>query len=144
MSTDGTYTLNVPDINTTWIVEGRANGYETNASSRQEVAISGSSETGVNLVLSRIQRGGQDYQIKPPEVKSMSPSTGGVIDNTQTGVKVVIPANALGSSSEAGQVTMKETTGVAQTNYAKPAGGVGKEIKAVDSEGSDGTVIADM
>ncbi len=143
VSADGTYTMTVPNTNATWLVQGAGDGYETIAVNRQRVTISGSPVSGVNIVMTRLKIGGLEYNIKPPKVESITPAVGGVLDATDTGVKITVPANALGSSVDAGQITTKETTGIPSTNLAKPAGNIGKEIKAADSSGNAITKLND-
>lgn len=141
---DGTYYLNLPDVSTTWLISAAGDGYETLAVNKQKITVTTpQSITGKNILMTKIKIAGVEYAVKPPEVKAVTPATGGVIDNKNTGVKVTVPANALGSSTDSGQITTKETTGVPSTNLAKPAGNIGKEIKASDSSGNAITKLND-
>ncbi len=141
---DGIYYLNLPDVSTTWLISAAGDGYETIAVNKQKITVTEPQNiTGKNILMTKIKIAGIEYTVKPPEVKAVTPATGGVIDNKNTGVKVTVPANALGSSTDSGQITTKETTGVPSTNLAKPAGSIGKEIKASDSSGNAITKLND-
>lgn len=76
----------------------------------------------------------------------MTPANGGVIDDTATGgtgVKITVPANALGSSSSSGRMNVAETSSVTKTNSANPFGGKGKNITATDNSGQPITNLND-
>ncbi|PKM47783.1 MAG: hypothetical protein CVV03_01820 [Firmicutes bacterium HGW-Firmicutes-8] len=139
VDSSGTYTLTVPSTETTWMVQAAGDGYGTTLQNRQAVTISGASVSNKNLIMTPLT----GYNIKPPKVESITPAMGGVLDDKDAGIKVTVPANALGSSVDSGQITAKETTGVHVTNLAKPAGSIGKEIKAADSSGNAITKLND-
>lgn len=141
LNSDGTYSLEVTDG--TWIVQAAGDGYDMPPLTRQRVIVAGASAPNISLVMTRIKINGVDYQIKPPKAEPITPAVGGVLDDPSANVKIIVPANALGSSVDAGQITAKETTSVPTTSLAKPAGNVGKEIKAADASGSAITKLND-
>ncbi|MFH1326393.1 MAG: hypothetical protein ABIH48_02905, partial [Candidatus Falkowbacteria bacterium] len=78
--------------------------------------------------------------------RTITPSSGGTVDDTNfggTGVKMVIPPNALGSDSNSGNVSVQTTSAVTKTTSAEPFGGVGKTISATDSPGNAITNLDD-
>lgn len=141
LNSDGTFTIDV--TNGTWFVQAAGDGYETTVLNRPKVTVGGESEADINIVMTRLKINGVDYQIKAPKAEPITPAVGGVLDDPQSNVKIIVPANALGSSVDAGQITAKETTGIPTTSLAKPAGNVGKEIKAADASGSAITKLND-
>lgn len=143
LNSDGTYSISVN--NGIWTVQAAGDGYETLPLNRQRVTVGGGSPTGINVIMTRLKKAnGEDYEIKPPKTEPITPAVGGVLDDPLSKVKIIVPANALGSSVDAGQITAKETTGIPTTPLAKPAGNVGKEIKAADASGSAITKLNDF
>ncbi|MDT3698542.1 MAG: carboxypeptidase regulatory-like domain-containing protein [Thermincola sp.] len=141
LNSDGTFSIEVTDG--TWTVQAAGDGYETTVLNRQKVTLDGESEADINIIMTRLKINGVDYEIKAPKAEPITPAVGGVLDDPQSNVKIIVPANALGSSVDAGQITAKETTGIPTTSLAKPAGNVGKEIKAADASGSAITKLND-
>lgn len=131
---NGNYTLYV---NTgTWKVFAVADGYAEAGYSGNPINIS-TSVSGKDITLS------SQISLNPPKSKPITPSSGGTLEDTTAGVKLTIPANALGSSTSAGNIQAKETNNVRQTDSARPIGGKAKEIKATDSSGNPITTLND-
>ncbi len=128
IQTGNNYTLNL--TGGTWTVFARADGYE---SSKHTVVVASTGRT-LNLSLANIPGYVRTERVTTP----LSPSKGGVVKNTDAGEKfaVVLPAGALGSSSESGSVSTKVTTAVvAKTPTAEVVGGKGIEITPKDGAG---------
>lgn len=120
----------------TWRIYGVAEGYAEVAYASNPITVA-SSVTGRNITLSTT------VSLNAPKSKSITPSSGGTLEDTTAGVKVQVPANALGSSNSAGNLTAKETNNVRGTGSARPFGGKAKEISATDSNGSPITTLND-
>ncbi|MFC1787723.1 carboxypeptidase regulatory-like domain-containing protein, partial [Patescibacteria group bacterium] len=140
----GFYSLGV--INGDWKVYGTADGYlETQYSTAGLpvlITVSGGDQTNKDIKLNP----NTNWQTKSKN-KPMVPASGGVIDDTGTGgtgVKMTVPANALGSSSSSGTVKMSKTSAVAKTNSATPFGGQGQNITANDNSGQPITNLNDF
>ena len=126
---NGAYSLPVP-AGTTWDVFAR----NDKGSSGSVSDIVGGA-TGKNITLSSTLAGAS-YIAEEPKVEPMTPADGGVMDDSDnTGVKLNIPANALGTGGNPGQIKASETTAIPKTETSQPLGGVGKEITATDSDG---------
>ena len=123
----GAYSLAID--NGTWIVRAHSQGYEAGPVS---VIVSNNNPTQT-LTLAAIS----GFIVKPERQENITPTTGGLLTNTDigTGFKLNIPANALGTSANAGTVTT-------QTNTAMPTPSSGSilsknavTISASDSSG---------
>lgn len=123
---DGTYVLNVGDGE--WAVTANAYGY-AEKSLNGNVIINGSSSAGNDIQFS------STVTLSNPETKTITPSQGGIVSETDINTNVTIPANALSTSSSAGSVTVKETNNVADTATTDVIGN-GFEVTAVDSGGT--------
>ena len=77
-----------------------------------------------------------DDRLKDPISKPLIPSTGGSVKDTDMGVNVIIPPQAMGSGSNSGQINVTETNSISSTVSAKPMSGKGKNITAKDSTGN--------
>ena len=64
------------------------------------------------------------------------------MEDATAGIKVTFPASALGSSTSAGNVQIKETNNIRSTSTAQPVGGTAQEIKVTDSDGTPITTFA--
>ena len=85
---------------------------------------------------------GANFISDAPRTAPITPSSGGVIDDSDnTGVKITLPANALGTGDNSGNVTAKETASLPSTTNFETFGGIGKEITATDSNGSPITTL---
>ncbi|MFZ5644842.1 MAG: S-layer homology domain-containing protein [Bacillota bacterium] len=112
----------------TWVFKASTDGYY---SSEQTVSITGTDTVTISL--------SNEAQTKT-STTVVKPSQGGAISSSETGVNLVIPANALGSDSTNASVTAATTTAVAETATAKPMG-TAKEINITDSEGNSITSL---
>lgn len=74
-------------------------------------------------------------QISTPKSLPITPSQGGVISDTHAGMKLTLPSNALGTSTNPGTIITKETSLLPNTPGGEPVGGKAKEIAATDSNG---------
>lgn len=129
------YTLNLTEGS--WTIFARADGYE---SSRHSVLVGEAGRT-LNLVLATIPGHIQTERVTTP----FAPSKGGVIKNTDAGERfaVVLPAGALGGSSDSGSISTKVTTAVVtKTPTAEVIGGKGIEITPKDATGKPITSLA--
>jgi hypothetical protein len=133
--TDGTYELSVKS--SIWTVNAGGMGYiEGTAVS---VDTSSASQTGKNFSLTALTGGDA---LNPPKTESITPSSGGTINDSGTNTKIVVPPNALGSGSDAGQITTNENNQVPTTPSANPLGN-GQDITATDSDGNPQTNLDD-
>ncbi len=101
------------------------------------IDVSAGSVTGKDIALTAT------VSLNAPKSKSITPASGGTLEDTTAGVKLTIPANALGSSTSSGNVQAKETNNVRETSSAKPVGGKAKDITATDSSGNPITTLND-
>ncbi|KKT13234.1 MAG: Cell wall-binding protein [Candidatus Falkowbacteria bacterium GW2011_GWF2_43_32] len=131
---DGTYTLNL--IDGSWNISAIANGYQEANYASNPLTIS-ANQAGVNITLTTV------VTLKAPKSKPITPNQGGTVDAPEMGVKMTIPANALGSGSSAGTTNIRQTTNVMTTASAKPLGGKGIQITASDSNNTAITNLND-
>ncbi len=124
----GNYTLYVTDGS--WRVYAVGEGYAEAALSSNPVAVSGSSVTGKDITLVT------PVTLGTPKSKPITPASGGTFQDSNLGLEITIQPNALGSSSSAGNLEVKETNNYRATSTATPLEGGAREIKATDSEGS--------
>lgn len=124
--TDSSGAYSLPVSNGTWTLHARSQGYE---SSTVNVVVSGSNQTQT-LTLSAIS----GFTVKPERQENVTPTAGGNLTNTDIGssFKLNIPANALGTSANAGTVTTKANTAV-----PTPASGTVLAKNAVSISASD-------
>lgn len=135
---DGIFSISV--IDGTYKLKGVADGYQE-GSFGQTITISGSSSASRNIKLTAANNWTSKLKSKP-----ITPANGGTIDDTGSsgsGVKVVAPPNALGSSSSSGNIKTQEVSTVSKTSSAEPLGGVGKQITATDNSGQAITNLND-
>ena len=99
----GAYTLNVD--NGTWTIRAHSNGYEGGP---LPVTVSGSNISGQTIALTAIS-GFTVYADRP---ETVTPTSGGFLTNADIGAnfQMEIPANALGTGSNAATVTTKINT----------------------------------
>ncbi|MBL7022099.1 carboxypeptidase regulatory-like domain-containing protein [Patescibacteria group bacterium] len=133
---DGTGAYSLILSSGTWRIFGAADGYldsqYSEGGSASLVAVS-TNLTNLNIKLSV-----DSNWSNQSKNKQITPSAGGIMDDTVaggTGIKLTIPANALGSSSDAGTVSATATSAVAKTNSFEPFAGEGKSITATDNSG---------
>jgi len=139
----GYYELGVVDG--TWEVFGNADGYE-----QTQYKSGGAPATLVvsdgNLTNRNIELNLRSDWSKKTKKSPMTLNQGGTIDDTGTtgtGVKLVVPANAMGTSSSSGSFNISNTTSVGATNTARPFGMEGKVVSAVDADGQPITNLND-
>ncbi|MFA5954625.1 MAG: carboxypeptidase regulatory-like domain-containing protein [Patescibacteria group bacterium] len=126
--TNGNYTL--PVNGGVWKVFAVAEGYAEVGYTNNPIDVTGGSVSGKNITLSTT------VSLRAPKSKPITPASGGTLEDTTAGVKLTIPANALGSSTSAGNIQVKETNNVRATSSALPVGNKAKEIKATNSSGN--------
>lgn len=125
----GAYSLAVG--NGTWTLRAHAPGYEGGP---LPVVVNNNSPSGQNMTLTAIS----GFTVKPEKPETVAPNTGGFLTNTDIGdkFKLNIPANALGTGSNAATVTTKINTAMPNP----PSGAILSKnavtISAVDSSGS--------
>lgn len=130
---NGVYTLYVSSG--VWKVYAVAEGYAEAGYSANPIDVTGGSVTGKNITVT------SSVSLNPPKSKPITPASGGTLEDTTAGVKLTIPANALGSSTSSGNIQAKETNNVRETDSARPVGGKAKDIKATDSSGNPITIL---
>lgn len=125
----GVYSLSVDSGS--WTVRAHSMGYEGSLSG---VSTQSGNAAGQTVALSAIS----GFVVKPEKQETVTPSSGGFLTNTDIGsnFKLDIPANALGTGSNAGTVKTQLNTAVP----TPPTGAVMSKnavtISAVDSAGS--------
>ena len=132
---NGNYTLAVNSG--FWKVYAVAEQYAETEFASNPIDVTGGSVTGKDITLSGT------VSLDPPKSKSITPASGGTLEDDVAGVKLTIPANALGSSTSAGNLQAKETNNVRGTASSTPLGGKAQEIKATDSDGNPITTLND-
>ncbi|MBI2623715.1 MAG: carboxypeptidase regulatory-like domain-containing protein [Candidatus Liptonbacteria bacterium] len=130
---DGTYSL--PVSAGTWTISAVVDGYAAGSYS-SNVVITNASSSGVNINLDTTRT------VAAPVAEPITPSQGGTLRNSSGTLEVSIPANALGSSANSGQVKATEATSLVQTSTARPIG-KGQDIKAYDSSNNAITTLND-
>jgi hypothetical protein len=130
---DGTYNLGV--IDGSWTVWGNADGgldtQYTIDGVPSVITIDGGSVVDAHIWIDE-----NESWVSKKKSAPMTPASGGTVDDSDTdgtGVKLTIPANALGSSSDSGSVNVSNTSAVAQTQTASPFCSMGVTITAKDS-----------
>ena len=139
----GYYELGVIDGD--WSVYGQSDGYEqsqySEAGEATSLTVAGSALTEKNIKLAI-----RENWTKKTKKSSVTPSQGGIIDDTGTGgtgVKVTLPANSLGDSNSAGSVNITNTTAVSRSASNAPFAAEGKVISVVDANGQAITNLND-
>lgn len=126
--TDGAYSLAVD--NGSWTIYAHSQGYEGGPIF---VTVSNDNPTGKTVTVSAIS----GFTMKADTLESITPSSGGYVTNSNIGsaFKLNIPANALGTGSNASTLTTNVNTGMPNP----PTGSILKtnsvSITAVDSSG---------
>ncbi|TSC78088.1 MAG: hypothetical protein G01um101424_222 [Parcubacteria group bacterium Gr01-1014_24] len=130
----GAYTLNVD--NGTWTIRAHSHGYEGGP---LPVTVSNNSPSGQNLALTAIS----GFTIKAERPETVTPASGGFLTNTDIGnfFQMEIPANALGTGSNAATVTTRVNTAMPNP----PSGAIlSKNAVSIDAVGSDGSPISSL
>ncbi|MBI2514685.1 carboxypeptidase regulatory-like domain-containing protein [Candidatus Wolfebacteria bacterium] len=131
---DGTYSL--PVSAGTWTVSAVADGYQAANYSSNPVVITASSVSGVDINLT------STVTLTAPTVNPIVPSQGGTVRDSSGRVEIQVPANALGSSANTGQIKSTETSALISTATARPVG-TGQDIKAYDSSNNSISTLND-
>ncbi len=125
----GVYSLAVK--NGTWSVRAHSMGYEGGPNT---VTVAGNSPSGQTITLSAIS----GFTMKPERQETVTPTSGGLFTNSDIGdsFKLNIPANALGTGSNAGTVKSQVNTAVPRYVSGSVLSKSAVSISAVDSSGS--------
>ncbi|OGJ58108.1 hypothetical protein A2635_03050, partial [Candidatus Peribacteria bacterium RIFCSPHIGHO2_01_FULL_51_9] len=128
--TDSSGLYSLPVKAGVWSIHARSLGYEGGPAT---VTITTASKTDQNILLSAIS----GFTIVPERQETVTPTSGGILSNSNIGAgfKLNIPANALGTGSNASTVKTQSNTGM-----PSPASGTilsknAVTITAVDSSG---------
>ncbi len=128
--TDSTGAYSLAVDNGTWSVRAHSKGYEGGPNS---IVVSNNSPSSQNITLSAIS----GFTLSADTSETITPSSGGYLTNSNIGsaFKINIPANALGTGSNASTVTTNVNTALPNP----PSGSILKinsvTISAVDSSG---------
>ena len=131
---DGTYELSIS--NGFWLVRVVSDANQetsyTESGSPAAIQVNGVSLTGKNITMN--SRSG--YTAIEPKSSPITPASGGTIDDfDNTGVKITIPASALGTDTSSATLNITDTYTVPSTGSIVPLGGKGKNITATNSSG---------
>ncbi len=135
---NGLFSLGVG--NGTYILRGAAEGY-SETKYADLLITTGAGDGDNNIKLTVDANWSSKLKSKP-----MTPASGGTMDDslsTGTGVKLVVPPNALGSGTSSGNIKTNEISSVSKTSSAQPLGSKGKEITAQDNSGQAITSLND-
>lgn len=114
----------------TWTVNARSIGYSGSTST----TVGSASVSGQNITLAAIS----GFTLRPERQETVTPTQGGLITNSDIGsnFKLNIPANALGTGSNAGTVKTQSNTAVPNAANGNVMSKNAVTISAVDSSGS--------
>ncbi|MBM3260910.1 hypothetical protein FJY93_00660 [Candidatus Kaiserbacteria bacterium] len=123
----GNYSLAVSSG--TWTVTARSIGY----SGATTASVVGGSASGQNIALSAIS----GFTVRPERQENVTPTMGGLLTNSDIGnaFKLNIPANALGTGSNAGTVKTQNNTALPNIVNGTVLAKSGVSISAVDASG---------
>jgi hypothetical protein len=124
----GAYSLAVD--NGTWTVRAHSIGYEGGP---KTVTVSNNSPSGQNIALSAIS----GFTVKQERQETIIPTSGGLITNSDIGssFKMNIPANALGTGSNAGTIKTQNNTAVPTPSTGAVLSKNAVKISATDASG---------
>ncbi len=130
----GAYSLAVG--NGTWTLRAHAPGYTGGPT---PVTVLNNSPSSQTITLTAIS----GFTVKPEKPETVTPTSGGFLTNTDIGsnFKLNIPANALGTGSNAATVTTKQNTAM-----PNPSSGsiLSKNAVTISAVGSDGSKISSL
>lgn len=128
--TDSAGAYSLPVKNGTWTVRAHSMGYEGGPTT---VTVAGNSPSGQTITLSAIS----GFTMKAERQETVTPTQGGLITNSDIGdsFKLNIPANALGTGSNAGTVKSQVNTAVPRYVSGTVLSKNAVSISAVDSTG---------
>ncbi|MFH1145438.1 MAG: carboxypeptidase regulatory-like domain-containing protein [bacterium] len=132
---NGNYVL--PVSSGVWRVFAVAEGYAETPFASNPIDVTGGSVISKNIGLNAT------FALNPPKSKPITPANGGTLEDLTSGIRLNIPANALGTSTSASNLSAKETNNVRETGSARPVGGKASEIKATDASGNPITNLND-
>ena len=123
----GAYGLSVD--NGTWTIRAHSLGYSGGPVS---VSVSNVSLSGQNINLSAIS----GFSIKPERQETITPTSGGLLTNSDiSGFKLNIPANALGTGSNANTIKTQNNTAVPNPSIGTALTKNAVTVSAIDSSG---------
>ncbi|MFC1957566.1 carboxypeptidase regulatory-like domain-containing protein [Chloroflexota bacterium] len=125
---DGSYALYVSSGD--WRLTGVADGYQEKEYTGNPVAVTGSSVSGINILLSGT------VSLKPPRAQPFRPASGATFNDRNAGLKITVPPMAAGSGTSDFQVQGRETSNIPSTPTAKPLGRKGQNITVFDANGN--------
>jgi hypothetical protein len=126
---NGVFTLKVSSERVWNIIAKSKKGYKG-----QKMNVS-SGSSGIEIVLANQIKVAQEGKLATSsKTAPVTPSEGGVINDVDnTGVKLTIPSEALGTSNTPTQLSINEMAAVPETKEYKPLGGIGKEITSAEN-----------
>ncbi len=142
---DGSGYYEIGVVDGVWRVYAVADGYEETQYPNQITINSSDASADIALTID------PDWDNRTKQ-KPMTPASGGSMDDTAqdsdgssagTGLRLVVPPNALGNSSAAGSLSAKRTSAVVRTGSADPIGGKGVNVSALDNSGQAITNLND-
>lgn len=131
---NGAYSLAVD--NGTWTLRAHAPGYEGGP---LPVTVNNDSPSSQTIALTAMS----GFTVKPEKPETVTPTSGGFLTNADIGsnFKLNIPANALGTGSNAATVTTKVNTAMPNP----PSGAIlSKNAVTISAVGSDGSKISSL
>ena len=113
----------------TWTLRARSMGYNGSLSG---VAVSSSNVANQTITLSAIS----GFTVRQERQETITPTSGGLVTNSDiTGFKLNIPANALGTGSNAGTVKTQNNTAVPNPSTGTVLSKNAVTVSAIDSSG---------
>lgn len=128
---DATGAYRLPVTDGSWRVYAVANGYAEQAYASNPLDVSGSSLTGKDITLTTAS----SFSISDPGSQPISTSNGGTIQDTDAGIRLVVPPNAVSSDGSDAILSYTETTNLPDTPSAHPLE-AGFEFSAAGSNGN--------
>jgi protocatechuate 3,4-dioxygenase beta subunit len=113
----------------TWTLRAHSMGYEGSLSG---VTVAGSNVSGQTITLSAIS----GFTVRQERQETITPTSGGMVTNADiSGFKLNIPANALGTGSNAGTIKTQNNTAIPNPSTGSVLSKNAVTISAVDSSG---------
>ncbi|MFC1900531.1 carboxypeptidase regulatory-like domain-containing protein [Chloroflexota bacterium] len=130
---DGSYTLYVSPGD--WRLFGASDGYQEKAYASNPVNVNTTAVTGINIRLS------DTMSLSSPKAQPFKPASGATFDDPNSGLKITVPPNAVGTDTSDFQLQTKETSNLPSSPTASPLGGKGKKVVFVDGNGNPVTTL---
>ncbi len=124
VDSNGNFTLQVTEGS--WRVLAMSMGYAETAYASNPITVNSTAVTGVNIALS------STVSLESPSSRAVTPSSGGTIEDTDQGVRLTVPSNALGTDSSAATINLTQTNSLRETSSYDPLS-LGTEVTARDS-----------